>query len=187
MLVTPVVEATNLRVSLGGMPILRDATFTVDTGEAVALLGANGSGKTTLLRAILRLIPHQFGTIRLFGTAVDGFRDWSRIGYVPQRASLSLHSTTVRELVASGRLSRRRPFVPASATDKRLTTQALEHVALADRAKDAFVHLSGGQQQRALIARALVGESDLLVLDEPFAGVDLRHQESLAAILRDFK
>jgi len=109
MPVTPV-TITNLGVSLGGVPILRDVSLTVEPHEVVALLGGNGSGKTTLIRALLGLVPHDHGEIALFGTSLDQFHQWSQIGYVPQRASVSMHSTTVRELVSSGTLSTRRPF-----------------------------------------------------------------------------
>ena len=181
-------EVTHLNVSLGGIPIVKDVSLTVGSGEIVALMGGNGSGKTTLIRASLGLVEHQRGDVRLFGDSLVGFKHWERLGYVPQRANVALHATAVGELVASGRLSRRRPFVPASKADKAATTAALERVGLTHKRTEPFVHLSGGQQQRVLIARALAGEPDLLVLDEPFVGVDVATQESLAGLfagLRD--
>ncbi len=180
-------EVTDLNVSLGGIPILKDVSLRVDGGEIVALMGGNGSGKSTLIRAALGLVEHQRGTVRLFGTPLAEFRHWERIGYVPQRANVSLHATAVGELVASGRLSRRRPFVPASRTDKAATASALERVGLAHKRTEPFVHLSGGQQQRVLIARALAGEPDFLLLDEPFVGVDLTTQENLAGLFASLR
>ena len=179
---TPV-AITNLGVSLGGVPILRDVSMVVEQHEIVALLGGNGSGKTTLIRALLGLVPHVHGEIDLFGTPLTQFRDWSRIGYVPQRASVSMHSTTVRELVSSGTLSTRRPFTRLSRTGRTRISEVIDRVGLTKKADDAFVHLSGGQQQRVLIARALVSAPTLLVMDEPFAGVDLATQQRLADLV----
>lgn len=177
------IAVTDLGVSLGGVPILKDVTMTVEDREVVALLGGNGSGKTTLVRALLGLVPHDHGQIDLFGTSQSKFRDWSRIGYVPQRASVSMHSTTVRELVSSGTLSNRRPFTSLGRTGKSRVSEVIERVGLAPKADEAFVHLSGGQQQRVLIARALVSAPSLLIMDEPFAGVDLATQERLTELV----
>jgi len=182
MSVSPVV-VEGLSVSLGGVPILRDVSFSVAEHDVVALLGGNGSGKTTLVRALLGLVPHLAGEISLFGTPLAQFRDWSTIGYVPQRASVSMHSTTVRELVASGTLSTRRPFSRLGKAGRARVGEVIERVGLTKKADDAFVHLSGGQQQRVLIARALVSAPSLLVMDEPFAGVDLHTQERLADLV----
>ena len=173
----------NLVVGLGGSAVLRGVTASVRPGEAVALLGGNGSGKTTLVRAALGLVPAQAGEVRLFGETPRRFRAWHRIGYVPQRSTAGLAGAKVREVVASGRLARRRPFWPASRDDRRAVQSALEAVGLAGRARAELAHLSGGQQQRVMIARALAGGPDLLVLDEPTAGVDLEHQEVLAELL----
>jgi zinc transport system ATP-binding protein len=182
MPVTPV-SITDLGVSLGGVPILRDVSLLVEEHEVVALLGGNGSGKTTLIRALLGLVPHEHGEIDLFGTPLAQFRDWSRIGYVPQRASVSMHSTTVRELVSSGTLSTRRPFTGIGRKGRARVSDVIDRVGLTQKADDAFVHLSGGQQQRVLIARALVSAPTLLVMDEPFAGVDLATQQRLADLV----
>lgn len=181
----PVVSVSHVGVSLGGLPILRDVSCQVDPGQITALLGGNGAGKSTLLKAVLGIYPHQSGDIDLFGQPLHGFRQWRRIGYVPQRSSLQLRQATVTEVVSSGRLARRRPFFPPTSTDRHHIAAALEMVGLSERRKDAFVDLSGGQQQRTLIARALAGEPEFLLLDEPFAGVDLATQEKLAEVLRD--
>jgi zinc transport system ATP-binding protein len=182
MSVNPVV-VDDLSVSLGGLPILRDVSFTVEQHEVVALLGGNGSGKTTLVKAVLGLVPHQRGEISLIGTPIAQFRAWSQIGYVPQRASVSMHTTTVRELVTSGTLSTRRPFTRLGRAGRDRVGEVIERVGLTKKADDAFVHLSGGQQQRVLIARALVSSPSLLVMDEPFAGVDLSTQQRLADLV----
>ncbi len=179
----PVVETRQLNVSLGGLPVLRAVNMAVQPGEMVALMGGNGSGKTTLVRTLLGLIGFQSGSVSLFGIPIADFRHWSRVGYVPQRGAVSIRHATVSEVVSTGRLAHRRPFVPASRHDRDLVARALDQVGLADRSRTPFLHLSGGQQQRVLIARALVSEADLLILDEPFAGVDLRAQDALAELI----
>jgi zinc transport system ATP-binding protein len=182
MSVIPVV-VDELSVSLAGVPILRDVSFAVEQHEVVALLGGNGSGKTTLVKAVLGLVPHQSGEISLLGTPLAQFRAWSQLGYVPQRASVSMHSTTVRELVSSGTLSTRRPFTRLRRAQRDRVSEVIERVGLTKKADDAFVHLSGGQQQRVLIARALVSAPSFLIMDEPFAGVDLSTQQRLADLV----
>jgi zinc transport system ATP-binding protein len=179
----PVIRTTDLLVELGGLPILREVSIEVGAGELTALMGGNGSGKTTLVRALLGLTPHQDGRIELFGTDLPSFSDWRRIGYVPQRGAVNIKQATVGEVVITGRLARRRPFVPLSEADRVKIDEALHAVGLADRAGQPFSELSGGQQQRVLIARALAGQAELLIMDEPFAGVDLRVQASLAALI----
>ncbi len=180
----PVLAAHDLGVELGGLPVLHEVSLSVGPGEAVALLGGNGSGKSTLVRALLGLVPARRGTVELFGTPVAGFRRWSDIGYVPQRSTASLSGAKVKEVVASGRLARRTPFLPARAVDRAAVAASLDAVGMSDRADDHLSVLSGGQQQRVLIARALAGEPELLVLDEPTAGIDLAHQQVLADLLR---
>jgi zinc transport system ATP-binding protein len=179
-----VIEVEHGAVELAGRPILRDIDLSVAAGEVVALLGANGSGKSTLVKALVGLLPLSSGRARLFGRPVPEFDDWQRLGYVPQRSTISQGvPATVREVVAAGRLARRRPFRPPSAADRRAVTAALEAVGLADRAGHQVATLSGGQQQRVLMARTLAGEPELLLLDEPNAGVDLLSQQAIADTL----
>ncbi|GGM15819.1 MULTISPECIES: metal ABC transporter ATP-binding protein [Micromonospora] len=183
----PVITVTHGVVGYDGRPVLRDVSLAVTTGEVVALLGANGSGKSTLIRAILGLVPLSHGTVELFGTPLRRFRHWHRVGYVPQRLGAgSGVPATVREVVAAGRLARRGVLRPPGAADRAAVAAALSAVGLADRAGDPVATLSGGQQQRTLIARALAGEPDLLVLDEPTAGVDAVSQEAFAGALGGF-
>jgi zinc transport system ATP-binding protein len=178
-----VLDAVDLSVELGGLPVLRGITMSVGAGEAVALLGGNGSGKSTLVRALLGLVPVQRGTVQLFGTPRPAFRGWSRIGYMPQRSTAALSGAKVKEVVAAGRLARRRPFAPPGSDDRAAVARALATVGLTERTSDRLSELSGGQQQRVLLARALAGEPDLLVLDEPTAGVDLASQTALTDTL----
>ena len=175
-------------VAIGGRPILRGIDLTVPAGQFLALLGPNGSGKSTLVRAVTGLLPLTAGRLALFGTPYDDFAQWHRIGFVPQRSGATGGvPATVREVVSSGRVTRRRLLRPLSAADRRAVDEALEVVGLTDRARTGVSQLSGGQQQRVLIARALAGEPELLVLDEPTAGVDLPNQQALAAALRVLK
>jgi len=175
-------------VSIGGRPVLRGIDLAVHSGEFLALMGANGSGKSTLVRALTGLHPLTAGSLDLFGVPLPDFQDWQRIGFVPQRASAASGvPASVWEVVASGRLTRRRLLRPLSRDDRAAVDEALAVVGLTDRARDGVSHLSGGQQQRVLIARALAGRPDLFFLDEPNAGVDLANQRALADALGHLK
>jgi zinc transport system ATP-binding protein len=183
-----VIALENGAVAIGGRPILRGIDLTVGAGEFVALMGANGSGKSTLVRALTGLLPLTTGSLELFGTRLDHFHDWHRIGFVPQRAGAAGGvPASVWEVVASGRLTRRRLLRPLSRADRAVIDEAIAVVGLTDKARDGVSQLSGGQQQRALIARALAGEPELFFLDEPNAGVDLPNQIALAASLARLK
>lgn len=176
------------RVVLGGRAVLDGVDFSVGGGEFVAVLGTNGSGKTTLVRSLVRLVPLAAGELTVFGTPVRRFHDWHRVGYVPQRpAPLGGVPVSVRELVLSGRTAKARRLLPWTPADRCAADCALEAVGLAGRARDPLAALSGGQQQRAYIARALAGDPEVLVLDEPTAGVDAESQEAFAAALRLLK
>lgn len=179
-----VFELVDGRVTLSGREILHGVSVSVSPGEFVAVLGANGSGKTTLVRTLVGLVPLSGGELRLFGTPLARFRQWPRLGYVPQRLVVGGGvPATVREVVASGRVGRARRLRPLGRDDRRAIEHALGDVGLAGRAGDAVATLSGGQQQRVLIARALAGEPEVLVLDEPTAGVDADSQDTLAGAL----
>jgi zinc transport system ATP-binding protein len=188
---SPVVAVDQIVVAYGGRPVLHGVTLRVRAGEVVAVLGANGSGKSTLIKTVLGLLTPRSGEVRLFGAPRRRFRDWHRIGYVPQRLDAGGGvPATVREVVTSGRLARRgllRGFLGSNrSADRAAVGAALAAVGLTDRAGDPVGDLSGGQQQRVLIARALAGGPDLLVLDEPTAGVDAASQEAFAAALHRF-
>ncbi|MFH0518317.1 metal ABC transporter ATP-binding protein [Streptomyces sp. M41] len=179
----PVISLREVRAELGSRPVLRGIDLTVRRGEVVALLGANGSGKSTAVRSIIGQVPVSAGEIELFGTDRRRFRDWRRVGYVPQRTTAAGGvPATVGEVVSSGRLSRTR-FGVFRKADHEAVRQALDLVGMADRVKDSVSALSGGQHQRVLIARALAPEPELLIMDEPMAGVDLASQEVLAHTL----
>jgi zinc transport system ATP-binding protein len=175
-------------VAIAGRPVLRGVNLTVEQGEFVALMGANGSGKSTLVRALTGLRPLADGHLELVGTPLAANDDWHRVGFVPQRVgATSGVPASVWEVVASGRLTRRRLFRPLSRADRAAIDDALEVVGLSHKARDGVATLSGGQQQRTLIARALAGQPELFFLDEPTAGVDLPNQYALADALARLK
>lgn len=154
-----------------------DVSISVAEGEFVALVGPNGSGKSTLLRLLLGLLRPSAGTVECLGAAPSRVADPWRIGYVPQRRILDLDlPATVEEIVRSGLTARRGWWRFAGSADRDAVDHALVAVALSDLRRRPVGELSGGQQQRVLIARALVSEPVLLVLDEPIAGVDLESQ-----------
>ena len=182
-----VLSARDVSVSLGASEVLHDVDLDVSDGEFVALLGANGSGKTTLVRALLGVVRLDSGRVQLFGVDLPAFKQWGRIGYVPQRFSAASGvPATVDEVVMSGRAGQRwlRRF---SDDDRSAALKAMEQVGLEEDRKERVATLSGGQQQRVLIARALATEPDVLILDEPVSSVDLEHQQDFASTLINFQ
>lgn len=184
----PVVRVRDLHVTLGTANILRGIDLDVEPGQTLAVLGANGSGKSTLIRAIVGAIPHQKGSIDLFGVEV-GKRtklDWQKIGYAPQRvtAASGVPATAI-ETVMSGLVYGNR-FTYGKGS-KKLALDALKLVGLDHRAHESVQTFSGGQQQRVLIARALVRDPELLVLDEPFAGVDKVSRDKITIALEHLR
>ncbi|MET9709652.1 metal ABC transporter ATP-binding protein [Nocardiopsis alba] len=164
-----------------GVPVLDGVDVEIPVGRTLAVLGPNGSGKSTLMRAMLGIVPLTSGEIRVHGVPLKRFRDWRRIGYVPQRLTAGgAVPATVREIVASGQVARRRRLSLPTRADRVAVDEALTAVDLSDRAGDSVRELSGGQQQRVLIARALAGRPDTFVMDEPMAGVDADNQRALA-------
>lgn len=158
--------------------------FAISAGEFAAIVGPNGSGKSTLIKGILGLATVQQGELALFGTPYDHFSQRWRIGYVPQRHTVGGPiPATVREVVASGRLARAGLLRPSSAADRAAVSNALDRVGISDLSRRPVHQLSGGQQRRVLIARALAGDAELLLLDEPTAGVDAEAQAALVNVL----
>jgi zinc transport system ATP-binding protein len=171
-------------VRYDGRPVLSDVSLSVTSGELLAVLGANGSGKSTLVRSMVGLTTPYAGAVELFGTPLAQFHDWARVGYVPQRVGATAGvPATVSEVVTSGRLARMRRFRRVGPADRAAIVAALDAVDLGDLAQHSVATLSGGQQQRVLIARALASEPELLILDEPTAGVDHTVQVALAEVL----
>ncbi|MFZ0159502.1 MAG: metal ABC transporter ATP-binding protein [Kineosporiaceae bacterium] len=178
------IELRGAAIGYGERPVVREANLRVDRGEVVALVGPNGSGKTTVVRGILGLAPIMAGEVRLFGTPAADFGERWRIGYVPQRHTVvGAVPSTVAEVVGSGRLPRKRLFSRTSAADRTAVAEAIDLVGLAERRTAPVSTLSGGQQRRVLIARALASEPEVLIMDEPTAGVDAENQARLGRTL----
>ena len=178
-------EARDVRVSLEGTEILHGVGAAVGAGQVVALMGGNGSGKSTFVRAIVGAIPHSSGEVLIQGRPADA-RARAAVGYVPQRLTASGGvAATVQEVVASGLLGHRALRLPGDRAAR--VHAALEELGVADLSRREISRLSGGQQQRVLIARALVREPRLLILDEPLAGMDLESQVQFAHALGHLK
>jgi len=162
---SPIFDLKGGRINLDGRPILPDISFVLNPGEFVALMGDNGAGKTTLVKALLGLAPLSAGELKVFGTPVAGFRQWWRVGYVPQRwGTASPVPASVQEVVLSGLAARSRLSPKYGSAEIARAGQALSDVNMAGHAGDAIAALSGGQQQRVLISRAVQrGVSVLLV------------------------
>jgi zinc transport system ATP-binding protein len=174
---TPLLEARAVGFGYGRDLVLDDITLRLGSSEFVALVGPNGSGKSTLLKVLLGVLRPEGGEALLFGERPDRFRERWRIGYVPQRPAIASEvPATVREIVSGGRLSRRGWWRPPAARDRDAVDHAIESVGLGGLADRPIAELSGGQQQRAFIARAFASDPELLVLDEPIAGVDAESQ-----------
>jgi zinc transport system ATP-binding protein len=167
-----------------GPDVLRNVNLAIEQHEFVGIAGPNGGGKTTLLRLILGLERPQRGVVRLLGEPSDRLTNRSRVAYLAQRAQLGIEApATVHEVVTAGRAIAKGPFTRLGAADRAIVTDAIERVGLTSLASRPLTRLSGGQQQRAFIAKALASEPEVLVLDEPTAGVDVEAQVSLAELL----
>jgi ABC-type Mn2+/Zn2+ transport system ATPase subunit len=172
-------ELHDVSLGYGGRPVLEHVSFGIERGEFTALLGPNGAGKTTLFRGMLGLIP-------VLGGRIDyGFdRRVHPPGYVPQKETLDpIFPLTVLEVVLMGAYARLGPLHPVGRRQHRLAESCLEQVGLAALARDPFWALSGGQKQRVLIARALAAEPELLLLDEPTAGIDPGAEASIMNLI----
>lgn len=182
----PAIHIADLWFGYGGSPVLRGVNLSVDRGVFLGLVGPNGSGKSTLIKILTGVLAPQKGQVELFGEPLARFRDWHRVGYVPQKATAFNTSfpATVLEVVLTGRTVRRGLFRPLTRADRQAAEQALADVGIAHLAGRPIGELSGGQQQRAFIARALAGEPDLLILDEPTVGVDARAEGQFYSLLR---
>lgn len=180
------VTVNGLTFSYGGLAVLKDISFRVRRGDYLGIVGPNGSGKSTLVRSLLGLTnPHQ-GTVELFGEQLEQFRSWAKIGYLSQRLK-SLNQgfpATVEEIVGLGLLSRKRFPRRRKREDVAAIDRTLAHMGIIDLKKRPFGDLSGGQQQRALLARALVNEPELLILDEPTTALDPETRENFYQLLR---
>lgn len=178
-----VIDLTDVTFGYTATPVVEDVSLAVAPGEFLAVVGPNGSGKSTLMELMVGLRRPDRGRARLFGEPAHGFDDGARLGYVAQHASAAKKMPiTVREVVRMGRFPHV-GFGRLDADDEATVDRAIETVGMSDFADRRVTELSGGQRQRTFIARALAGEADLLVLDEPTVGVDAESVEAFYGLL----
>ncbi|HUB93159.1 MAG TPA: ATP-binding cassette domain-containing protein [Verrucomicrobiae bacterium] len=181
---TDVVEAHNLTAAYKSEVVWSNATFTIERGEFVAILGPNGAGKTTLFRLLLGLLPPVGGSLELFGTKPK--RGSGLVGYVPQRRPIdSEMNIEAAELVRLGLYGKKLGYLSSTQSRRAedLVTKALEQVDAEALGTKPLGTLSGGELQRIFLAQALVGKPQLLMLDEPFANLDIRREAQLAGLV----
>jgi manganese/iron transport system ATP-binding protein/manganese/zinc/iron transport system ATP- binding protein len=175
-------EFDHVSVAYQGRPVLNDVSFEVPHGAQVAIVGPNGAGKSTLFKALVNLLPLSGGQIRIHGLSLDRHQDC--VAYIPQREEVDWRfPVTVWDVVMMGRLTQYGWFGRPSREDQRLVAEKLELMGIAALANRAIGELSGGQQQRVFLARALAQEPHILLMDEPFTGVDIVTQEATLQIL----
>ena len=172
----------NVTVAYDGRPALDDVTMSIPHGAQVAIVGPNGAGKSTLFKALVGLLPVRAGRVRLHDHAPGGQAD--PVAYVPQREEIDWgFPVTVHDVVMMGRYGRLGWFRRPGAADREVVARCLDELGIAELEKRAIGELSGGQQQRVFLARALAQEPHVLLLDEPFTGVDVSAREALLALL----
>ena len=182
----PAIEVSHLTVSYGPIPALLDVSFSIPQGQLVGVIGPNGSGKSTLIKSILGFLKPDVGQVLLFGESAETAT--GRVAYVPQRGSVDWDfPITVREVALMGRYGKVPWWQDLGREDHRLTDEALEMVRMRNFRNRQIGQLSGGQQQRVFMARAMAQGADILLLDEPFAGVDAATERAILDVLERTK
>lgn len=182
----PPLEVHDLTVSYERKPVLYGIDLTLHAGSLVGVVGPNGAGKTTLIKTIMGLVPANCGWVKIFGQPYS--KAVTRVGYVPQRESVDWDfPVTVMDLVLMGRYGHAGLLRRMSKRDREIAWECLEKVNMATFADRQIGNLSGGQQQRIFLARALAQESDLYLMDEPFAGVDAATEAAIVELLRELR
>ena len=181
----PALSLDGLTVAYDAEPVVWDVQAKVHSGRVTGMVGPNGAGKTTILQAALGLQPALAGCVQFFGRPVAAVRD--RVGFVPQRRSVDWDfPTTVLDVVMMGTYGRLGWFRRPGRKQRDEAMEALEFVEMADFAGQQISALSGGQQQRVFLARAFVQRCELLLMDEPFAGVDAKTERTIVRLLRQW-
>jgi len=176
----------HISVSYNGTPVLRDVSFQVPHGGQVAVVGPNGAGKSTLFKALVGLLPVREGRILIHGWEICHQQDC--VAYIPQREEIDWRfPVTVKDVVMMGRYGKQRRFQRPSRLDHEVVMRSLEQMGIAQFANRPIGDLSGGQQQRVFLARALAQEPHILLMDEPFTGVDIATQEATLELLEQLK
>ncbi|CCQ93317.1 Zinc uptake system ATP-binding protein ZurA [[Clostridium] ultunense Esp] len=186
MKMDPILEIKDLFYRYDENEVLKGVSLSLKKGEMLGLVGPNGSGKSTLLKVILGFLPLQRGKVLWYGTELSRFRHWERIGYVSQKAN-SFNTgfpATVEEVVGLGRVGRIGLFKRPGKADREKVREALATVGMEPYLKRNIGRLSGGQQQRVFIAKALVQDPEVLILDEPTVGVDAHSEEVFYSLLK---
>jgi len=179
-------EIESADIGYGDKTILYDLTFSVPHGAHVAVVGPNGAGKSTLFKALVGLLPLQKGRILIHGLSLGHHKDC--VAYVPQREEVDWRfPVTVSDVVMMGRFDHQGWFKGASKTDKIVVEKSLAQMGISDLSTRSISDLSGGQQQRVFLARALAQEPHILLMDEPFTGVDAPTQEATLKLLDDLR
>lgn len=172
----------DLTVAYDARPVLRSVSFQIEKGHMLGVVGPNGAGKSTMLKALLGLLTPDYGSVTAFGQPIDAVRQ--RIAYVPQTEAVDWDfPITVAEVVLMGRQSSKGWFGRPGKEDRDRAAEALERVGMTAFAQRHIRQLSGGQQRRVFLARALCQGADLLLLDEPFAGVDAATEKAIFALI----
>jgi manganese/zinc/iron transport system ATP- binding protein len=176
----------DMTVAYQRRPVIWDIDYDAPAGKLIAIVGPNGAGKSTLIKAALDLVPKVSGEVRVFGQPYEMQR--SRVAYVPQRTSVDWDfPVSAQDVVAMGLYRKIGWCRPVTRRWRRMAREALDRVGLADFARRQISQLSGGQQQRVFLARALVQDADLYLMDEPFAGVDAATERAILQVLRDLQ
>jgi len=183
----PLIELKEVNFAYNGNTVLDHISFSVEKGDYVGIIGPNGGGKTTLLRMLVGLIKPQSGEIRIEGVLISDYKNKSQIGYVPQRIAQDSVSfpATVYEIVESGLTAKRGLFGWMNSEDSEVVEEALKVSHILDLKHRLMSSLSGGQRQRVYVARALVSQPKILILDEPFVGIDITTQKDFYAFLKE--
>lgn len=180
------IDVEDLTVAYGEIPVLWDVDLQVPEGVLCAIVGPNGAGKSTLIKSILGLVTPAAGRVLIQGRVYDEVR--RKVGYVPQRGSVDWDfPTTVLDVVMMGRYGELGWFRRPGRNERRLSMEALEQVGMDHLASRHISELSGGQQQRVFIARALVQDAQVYLMDEPLQGVDAQTEKAIIELLRDFR
>lgn len=183
---TPALQVDSVTVHYGPILALDDASLTLAPGRVCGLIGMNGSGKSTLLKAIIGLVRPDSGSVLINGEPPRQARKAGVVGYMPQSENVDwAFPLSVRDVVMTGRYGHMGPTRRARSADRLAVQEALERVELTDHRHRQIGQLSGGQRKRAFLARCIAQEARLLLLDEPFAGVDKRSEATINTLLRD--
>jgi len=182
----PALETHDLSVAYHKKPVLYGVDLEIPKGQLVGIVGPNGAGKSTLIKAVMGLLPLRSGWVEVFGQPFN--KSKTRVGYVPQRESVDWDfPVNVMDVVMMGRYGKLGLFRRPKAEDKEVARQCLDKVKMLPFANRQISNLSGGQQQRVFLARALAQESDLYLMDEPFAGVDAATETAIIELLKELK